>query len=390
MEPHAFESLGAKEFKRAETDWHVGMLPAPTGVPDTYTPAEFYQLKALMQGKEPACGGFSLAQTLQYLLFLQTGNPIALSPRFAYMAEKTLDGVPHEDGTTIQAIGAGAKNLGVCLDALVMDDITLPTSQYQDIFQASPEAKQDALTRSGWNYFLLNDLSFNGIKRAIYDNKAIILQLTIGSEWWTDLNGNVSWAAKDVLPVRPPKSPVSDHFVVLGSYDSLIHFINHWSQAWGNNGFGSFGENYLPFVRAGLAIKKVPPEIKQTLPPPIPPAEKTILQQILVKLAQVLILMKRQLGQTVLKVGTSTVPNMNTKQLSVEAKLFLHGIVNLGGNTAIIALLTQLLPLNAVAVIFMIFNLAQVLYAFFDPTFAVHLIQTGQLSVPPAPQKTQQ
>lgn len=387
MEPHAFERLGAKEFKRAETDWHLGMLPAPTGVPDTYTPSEFYQLKALMQGKEPACGGFSLAQALQYLLFLQTRNPIALSPRFAYMAEKSLDGLPNEDGTTIQAIGKAAKNLGVCLDTLVTNDVTLPSSQYQDISQASPAAKQDALTRAEWNYFLLNDLSFSGIKAAIYANKAIILQLTIGNEWWTDLNGNISWAAKDILPVRPPTSPVSDHFIVLGSYDSLIHFINHWSQAWGNNGFGSFGENYLPFIRAGLAIKKVPPEIKQTLPQPTPPAEKTIIQQILSKLSQVLILMRQRLGQAMIKVGKSNVPDMNTKQLTVEAKLLLHGIVNLSGNAAI---LFTIIPPHWSALLALFFNLAQVIYAFTDPSFAVHLIQTGQLSVPPPPQDKQQ
>jgi hypothetical protein len=183
---------------------------------------------------------------------------------------------------------------------------------------------------------------------------------------------------------------VSDHFLVLGSYDALIHFINHWSQDWGNNGFGSFGENYLPFVRAGLALVKVPPEIKQTLPQPIPSAEKTILQQILSKLSQVLILMQRRLGQAAIKVGKSTTPNMNTKQLSVEAKLFLHAIVNIGGNGAVLALLPQFVPPTIVAVVFLVFNLAQVLYAFVDPTFTLHLIQTGQLSVPPAPQDKQQ
>ena len=78
---------------------------------------------------------------------------------------------------------------------------------------------------------------------------------------------------------------------------------------------------------------------------------------------------------------------MNTSKLSAEAKLILHGFVNLGGNAAIIALLPSFLPATWVTVVFLGFNLAQVIYAFVDPTFAVHLIQTGQLTVPPKPQQ---
>jgi hypothetical protein len=70
-------------------------------------------------------------------------------------------------------------------------------------------------------------------------------------------------------------------------------------------------------------------------------------------------------------------------QLSAGAKLVLHAIVNLAGNTAIISLLPMVLPSAAVAVIFLVFNVAQLIYAFTDPSYAVHLIQTGQLSVPP-------
>ncbi len=72
------------------------------------------------------------------------------------------------------------------------------------------------------------------------------------------------------------------------------------------------------------------------------------------------------------------------QKIGATAKLVLHGIVNIGGNAAIIAILPSLLPVAWVAVIFLVFNLAQVIYAFTDPSYAVHLIQTGQLAVPSA------
>jgi hypothetical protein len=70
------------------------------------------------------------------------------------------------------------------------------------------------------------------------------------------------------------------------------------------------------------------------------------------------------------------------QQLSATTKLVLHGIVNIGGNTAIITLLPSFLPSSWVAIVFLVFNVAQVLYAFTDPSYAVHLIQTGQIAAP--------
>jgi len=76
---------------------------------------------------------------------------------------------------------------------------------------------------------------------------------------------------------------------------------------------------------------------------------------------------------------------VNTQTISAKAKLVLHAIVNIAGNSVIIAALPALFPPTIVAIIFLVFNLAQVLYAFTDPTYAIHLIQTGQMSPPPSP-----
>ena len=69
------------------------------------------------------------------------------------------------------------------------------------------------------------------------------------------------------------------------------------------------------------------------------------------------------------------------QKLGTEAKLVLHWIVGIGGNT----LIFTIIPADWKPMAALVFNLAMISYAFFDPTYAVHLIQTGQMKVPPAP-----
>lgn len=69
---------------------------------------------------------------------------------------------------------------------------------------------------------------------------------------------------------------------------------------------------------------------------------------------------------------------MTLSNLGTEAKASLHAIVSIGGNSAIFTLI----PPSWQPVAFVLFNLAQVIYAFVDPTYTVHLIQTGQMAAP--------
>jgi hypothetical protein len=75
---------------------------------------------------------------------------------------------------------------------------------------------------------------------------------------------------------------------------------------------------------------------------------------------------------------------MDTQTIGAKAKLVLHGILNIAGNSVIIAALPALFPPAIVAIIFLVFNLAQIIYAFTDPSYAIHPIQTGQMSLPPS------
>jgi hypothetical protein len=298
MEAFKFQKLGVIPYERKPEDLRVGSAePATPQLP--YEDAAFFDPGTiLMQGFSPECGGYSLAFLLAYLSNLTD----KLNGTFAYAFEKTVDGVPNADGTTIQAIGTAAKSSGVCLESLFPDDSSNPSGAATTPFtKASPAAIEDAWLRAGWIPLFLTDLSWNGIQAAIAKYKAVILEAEVGDEWYMAQNGNVSWAEADVLPIRPPKQVIDAHFFVAGGkFDSQdIWFANSWSEEWGHNGFGYFQENYIPFVRNAIVLYKAPPSIQtvQNHPTLSQPEKLSIIQQIIDDIAKEVGLISQEMGQ---------------------------------------------------------------------------------------------
>lgn len=294
MPPVPFKKLGAIPYERTGAELQVGSAGTPPST--VYQDETFFQIPILMQGQSPECGGYSLAFLLAYLL----GQTEKLSGSFAYAYEKTVDGVPSEEGTLIPAIGKAGQNSGTCLDSLFPDDGTNPNGTSTPYSDASLQSIQDALTRNGWLPLMLSDLSWNGLQAAIAKYKAVIVEAQVGAEWWTAPDGQISWAEKDVLPLRPAAQVVDAHFFVLGGkYDSTnIWFANSWSTEWGHDGFGYFGQNYLPFVKNAIVLYKMPPSVQTVVNhPTLTPAEKTSLIQMIVNdIEQEIALIKKEMG----------------------------------------------------------------------------------------------
>jgi hypothetical protein len=125
-------------------------------------------------------------------------------------------------------------------------DLSLDTYAHPLITQVM---KDNAANHKISTYAFLSDTSFDGLKRAIYQNKAVILGIRVGSEFWTAPNGTISWDEADILPLRTPKVIVSGHYITAHSYDeNYIYFANSFGPTWGRNGHGYFGKDYLPFV----------------------------------------------------------------------------------------------------------------------------------------------
>lgn len=258
-----------------------------------------------MQGFSPECGGFSLAQLLNFMaVFQKAAVPTNLSGSFSYAFEKTVDGYPGDDGTTISAIGTAGNTTGSCLETLFPDDGNAalnPTGEKISPWSdATPQAIADAVTRILGTPFLLDDLSIDGIHQACFENNAVILEVQLGKEWYTAPNGEESWDPADILPIRPPAEVIDSHFILVAPYDEpndRTWFINSSSPQWAQNGFGYFGSNYAPFIKSGIAFKRIPPSVTAVLQNPAVPAENKVplIQQIITDIEAAVALIQKEL-----------------------------------------------------------------------------------------------
>ena len=311
MQPFPFGKLGAIHEEKPE-GFLLGSIQAPVEKPSTYLlnpNSPFFTLNALMQGKTSECGGYSVAQLINFLCVLKGINPTDLSGSFDYAYEKTVDGVPATPGTYISAVGKAGSTVGSCLKKLFPDDgdaATDPSGTPTLWTVATEAAKADALARGVLGTpFLLDDLSIEGIHQACYQNGGVILEVQVGDEWWTAPNGTTSWSAADVLPLRPPKQVVDAHFILVAPYDEpndRSWFINSWSKEWGENGFGYFNSNYAPFIKAGIAFKQIPPSVAQALTA----GQVSLAQQILNDMEKVLALIGMEIDEIFPKVENQT------------------------------------------------------------------------------------
>lgn len=252
--PHSFETLGGLTQPIDIRDIKLGAVQTPVSIPPSYNQTNAWGLPIEYQGKQPACGahaGDFLKEILDSYL-----TPGHYSPRFTWADIKTFDGYALDAGTDMRSIFKSLQKAGTLDFPLMGNEVGLSLPDYAHP-AITPAMKTNAGGKLISTYAFIDDLTFHGIKQAIYQNKAVLLLIQVGEEFWTAADGTVSWAEKDVLPLRPPKNIVSGHFIVAHSYDEkYIYFENHWSTAWGRNGHGYFGEDYLPRVlQGGTAVE---------------------------------------------------------------------------------------------------------------------------------------
>lgn len=298
MPPTGFHKLGAIPYTR--TGEELTAAAAPAEAPAAYDDPTFFATPILMQGQSPECGGYSPAFPIAHLLNLQE----KLSGSFTYAYEKTVDGLPDVEGTTIKAIGDAVQAAGSCLIDLFPDDGNTaqnPEGNPTPYSEATPAAIADAVSRAGWLPLFLTDLSWSGLQAAIAKYKCVIVEAQVGKEWWSAPNGTTSWAEADILPIRPPAQVIDAHFFVLGGkYDQQnLWFANSWSTEWGHEGFGYLQQNYLPFIKNAMVFYKMPPSVQTVVDhPTLTPQEKTsLIQKIIADISQEISLIKQEIAQ---------------------------------------------------------------------------------------------
>lgn len=193
----------------------------------------------------------------RYHDFKNTNVVEDLSRRFLAALTVKKDGFPLTDGTSVENALGIAHNQGICESTYFVDDHTLDSATFSDYNLIPTQAYQNALTHTIASYAFVSDKSFVGIKNAIYQNGVVVLAVTLDKNWWTAPNGNPSWQASDILPLRIPtdKASWSGHVVVAYAYDeNFIYIWNSFSDQWGYQGHGWFGPEYCKFIGEAATI----------------------------------------------------------------------------------------------------------------------------------------
>lgn len=227
-------------------------------IPDSYF-TDLSQVPVLYQNGQPSCVGHATASGLMAIGDTPSKD---FSPRFIYALCKREDGIPNSAGTYYREAVKIATNYGCCDNLQFPNQVDLDSNIYKDASLISPEAYDIAQERIIKSYAGVADLSFHGIKQAVYQNKVLLMGIKLGSEFWTDIYGNNSWQEKDILPLRPPKVVESGHAILIYGYDAnYIYFRNSFGSTWGRNGDGYFGVNYLPFVQEAWTFIDLPDQV---------------------------------------------------------------------------------------------------------------------------------
>jgi len=200
----------------------------PTEIPDELPPLFRGLIEIHSQGSNPSCVGHAVAH-IKSEKELRERNRLAFDGEWLYSRCKEIDGIPDVRGTFFRS---GLKVL-----------------QKQG---AMPADGGDPERFKIGSYALVDDTSFDGLKRALCVN-GYLLSGYRGS--------NAGWKT---AYVRPPKSGegIWGHACALVGY-TKTHLIgaNSWSSHWGEKGYFYIPKDYAPIEAwAILADLPTPPE----------------------------------------------------------------------------------------------------------------------------------
>lgn len=254
MNPSPFPNSGYRPLLPHEVDERNFPLEKAQPVvpfPESYK-TDLSPLPHLFQGQRSACVEHAITKAVMYYIYKKTGKVVHLSPRFLAALTVKEDGFPLSEGTNFQNALKMARKYGICEESFLRNDVDLSDEEYCDLSKITPEAYENALQYRIDSYAFLTDLSSNGRNNAVYQNGVVVIGMKICDSWWTSIKGVVSWAAKDILPLRPPKQndpSTSGHAIVQYGYDiAYNHIDNSFGADWADGGTGYFGPNDFPYI----------------------------------------------------------------------------------------------------------------------------------------------
>lgn len=257
-------STGGIPSPRDYRDIALSSVVAPVPLPDSFV-IDIANLPIENQRKIGACVGHATSKYKQKLDLSDTGKIINESPRFIYAICKALDNFPGE-GTYPRLSMKVLMDYGCATTDTVPNDTNLDHESYvynRNINNIPSQAFTDAAQNKISSYASV-DITLDGIRNAVYQSEGCSTLVQVGTEWYTDKNGLVTWDPNKILPIQPPKVIISGHQVYVYGYEKVgddfkIHFINSWSGDWASYGKGYFmWSQYKNFITEAWTAIDIP------------------------------------------------------------------------------------------------------------------------------------
>ncbi len=189
------------------------IYPLPVRIAPEMPPP--FDLTILNQGNVPACVGFSSA-TIKQEKELRERNRLVFDGNWIYQECKKIDNYTGQ-GTYLRIAMKVLQKTG-----------TKPIDQTDD----------EAIRYKIGGYAKVDDLSFEGLKKAIYVNGILLAGFTGSNQGWQNAY------------IRPPQTGETlwGHAIALIGYNKdFIIGQNSWGKDWGDNGLFYVPRTYMPF-----------------------------------------------------------------------------------------------------------------------------------------------
>src|SRR5579885_3174995 len=142
--------------KASAIDQFGAFTKAATVTVPPYIDHRWDMLPASDQGFTPKCAAYAMAGIVEYYRWRVTGIAQQVDPNPIYAEAKTLDGVPDEEGTTLEAVAQAAINLGLIpIDPKSIRVVQSPLDVKRAIHRYGPILSAYKITR-GWLQVPLN------------------------------------------------------------------------------------------------------------------------------------------------------------------------------------------------------------------------------------------
>ena len=200
----------------------------------------------LMQNQTPACVSHMVANMMRLWYYTKTGELVDFCPRFLHI----LSGMPEhnggwqagpEDGRDPATVLKIAMTIGCCTIKTLDNNTLLSNADYMD-----PSAIPNTAISEAQNYKIPGyapvAINQQAIRTGISQSGIVGMVIEMSNVFWTDANGNTSWAVKDIGLLRAPGVTTGGHGIGCMGWNEadLDRWLNCWSPAWADGGKANY------------------------------------------------------------------------------------------------------------------------------------------------------